>query len=345
MSNNLQKTFRAWIAWTIGGIWAGTALAVLIATRIHPSTIANVSLSVKEVSFRTDASRMLGPCNEEQLLVSGLDRLDMQLNYPQTFRISGVPTQAASLEIEGESSASCSFYQVRSNALELRGPSVVTLGSPVTGAERSFSLKVHGSLTGNLTTRPGEHGLKPGFTCTRVQVNGAPAGDVEGSFSAEWGDTIFITTSSDARFDFTLAANSEIGDTQIPILDELRFSTIDPVTSEEKTVLLKPPSGYKNEVSFEKVDKKVTLADADLLIVAPKRDFYLRQFRVFDGIQLSLHGVVRDVRAGAGAGDLETRMPSFFDHLDNKKRIYGAIPALAALILGVLEKMGGLAKK
>jgi hypothetical protein len=116
---------------------------------------------------------------------------------------------------------------------------------------------------------------------------------------------------------------------------------VDPRTSEEKSVLLNPPP----HISFEKLDKKVTLDDADLLVVLPKRDFYLRQFTVKDGIHLSFHGVVADVRAGAGANDLETLMPSFFDHIDNLKRIYGVIPVLVTLILGVMEKMRGPSKK
>jgi hypothetical protein len=49
----------------------------------------------------------------------------------------------------------------------------------------------------------------------------------------------------------------------LPILKEIRFSRIDPHTSEEKTVLLKPPVGYKNEVSFEKLNKSVTINDAE----------------------------------------------------------------------------------
>jgi len=161
------------------------------------------------------------------------------------------------------------------------------------------------------------------------------------SFSAQGGDSIFLATSSDAQLTFDLTAKSEIGDTQIPIIDEVRFSHIDPGTLEEKTVLLK----NKNEVSFEKLDKSVILDEADLLVVAPKNEFYLRQFTVKDGVHLNLHGVARDVRAGAGASDLKTLMPSSLEHLDNVKRIYGIAPSIVGLILGILEKMNLLPKK
>lgn len=340
MSTGPEKPFRSWIGWTIGGIWILTALAVFIATRMHPATAANVLLSVREFSFRTNATSILGPSNQEQLLVSGVGSLRIEFTSPQLINVSGKSVHATALIVEGESSASCSFYLVRSGSLALGAPSTITLGAANAEGGRSFSMKVHGPLSGDLTSRPSEGNLKPGFECKRVRVNGAPAGDVEGAFSSQGGDSISFAT-SDARLDFVLAAQSEIGDTQIPVLGELHFFTVDPRTSEVKTVLL--PG--QNEVTFERLDKKVTINEGDLLVVTPEDNFYLRKFTVKDGIQLSLHGVARDVRAGAGVGDMQTRMPSAFDHLDNAKRIYGVIPALVTLILGVLEGLGLLRKK
>ncbi len=336
-----QKPIRRWLAWTIRGVWIATILAVLIATHTHPATTAKVSLSVKEISFRTNASRILEPSDEEQLLVSGVGSLQIQLTSAQRVASGGSSFQATSIQIEGEPFASCTFYRVRSGGLDLNGPSIITLGVPSTAGTKSFSLKVHGSLSGHLTSRPGEAGLRPGFECTRVHVNGSPVGSVTASFSPQGGDSIFLATSSDAQLSFDLTAQPEIRDTQIPILDEVHFSHIDPRTSQEKTVLLK----NKNEVSFEKLGKTVTLDEADLLVVAPKNEFNLSQFTVKDGIHLSMHGVARDVRAGAGASDLATLMPSSLDHLDNIKRIYGVVPAIVALILGILEKMGLLPEK
>jgi len=109
--------------------------------------------------------------------------------------------------------------------------------------------------------------------------------------------------------------------------------------------LLNPPAGYKYEVSFEELGKTFALDDADILVVVPKSDFYLRRFVVKDGIHLSLHGVVRDVRKGAGSSDLETQMPSLFDHLEHGTAIFCAITAVAGIILRVLQKMGGLSEK
>ncbi len=336
-----QKPIRRWLAWTIGGVWSATVLAVLIANHTHPATTAKVSISVKEFSFRTNASHILGPSDEQQLLVSGVGSLQIQLNSAQTVTTGGAPFQATSIQIEGEPFASCTFYRVRSGGLDLSGPSIITFAVPSPAGTKSFSLKVHGSLSGHLTSRPGEAGLRPGFECTRVHANGSPVGSVAASFSPQGGDSIFFATSSDAQLSFDLTAQTEIGDTQIPILDEVRFSHIDPRTLAEKTVLLK----NKNEASFEKVGKSVTLDEADLLVVNPKNEFYLSQFSVGDGIHLSMHGVARDVRAGAGTSDLATLMPTWFDHLDSTKRTYGVVPSIVALILGILEKMGLLPGK
>ena len=332
---------RRWVAWTVLAVWIATVLAVLIADHTHPATTAQISLSVREFSFRTNASHILGPSDDAQFLLAGLSSLQIQFNAEQTITTDGVPIRARSIQIDGDPSASCTFYRVRNSGLDLNGPSILTLGAPSTAGTRSFNLKVHGALSGHLTSRPGEAGLKAGFECTRAHIGGAPAGNILVGFSPQGGDSVYFATSSDAQLGFEVTAQSEIGDTQIPITGEVRFSHIDPHTLEEKTVLLK----NKNEVSFEKLGKSATLDESDLLVLEPKNEFYLSQFIVKDGVHLSLHGVARDLRAGAGASALETLMPSTLDHLDNIKRIYGIVPSIVALILGILEKMGLLREK
>src|SRR5262249_40249585 len=112
------------------------------------------------------------------------------------------PLQASELNVKGDPSATCSFYLVRSSSLELSGPSVVSLGVPSTPGERSFHLKVHGSISGSLTSQPRQHGLNPGLTCTRVRVNGSPASNIEVHFSSGGGDSAYFVTYPDARLDF-----------------------------------------------------------------------------------------------------------------------------------------------
>ena len=156
-----------------------------------------------------------------------------------------------------------------------------------------------------------------------------------------WGGTVFLSTTLDSRFDLSPIQASQISDTQIPILSEVRFSDIPPGSSEEKSVLLPP----NPQVAFEQVKSSVTFDPADLLVVIPGQRFYLREMIVKNGIELSLHGIVRDVRAGAGPQDLDTLMPSAFDRLSYSARLFGAIPAIAGLLLGILEKMGALGRK
>ena len=308
----------------------------------HPSRHdREPSVNTRKISFRTNASHILGQSDEEQLLISGVSSLQIQYNKPQTIRAGGASFQRSSVEAEGDSFTSCSLYLVRTSGFEVRGPAVITLEVFDVSKPRSFSLKAHGVLNDNLSSLPGEHGLRPGFECRGVRMDGGSAVDLEGSFSPEGGDTIFVATSPDARLDFSLAGHSDVSDTQIPILGEVRFSEIDPRTSEEKSVLLQPPP----EINFEKVNKKVTPNSADLLLVVPKSAFYLRQFTVRSGIQLSLHGSVREIRVGAGARDLASVMPSAFEYLSNSMRIYSAIPAIAGFVLGILEKLGTLGKK
>jgi hypothetical protein len=336
-----KKTLRPWIAWLIVGVWAGTALAVLIATRIHPATTVNLSLHTRKISFRTNASQILGQSDEEQLLVSGVSSLQIQFTRPQSIQAGSKPLEATSLDAQGDSLTSCSFYLVRSRGFEVGAPAVITLEVLDASRATSFSLKSHGALNDSLSSLPSEKGLQPGFECSGLHIQGGPPVDVESHFSPGGGDTIFLATSADTRLDFSVSGHSGISDTQIPVSGEIRFSEIEPGESEEKSVLLPPAP----EITFEDVNKKVTPDPADLLVVVPKGGFYLRQFTVKDGIQLSLHGRVSQLLAGAGANDLATLMPSAFDRLSNSARIYAAIPAIVGLILGILEKIGVLGKK
>jgi hypothetical protein len=329
------KPMRRWLAWTIASVWILTLVAVIVANHTHPATTAKISLSVKEISFRTSASHILGPSDEGQFLISGVGALQIQLNNARQVAVGTASVQASTLRIDGEPHAACTFYRVRTGGLDLAGPSIIALGVPSTAGTFSFNLKVHGSLSGRLSSRPGQANLRTGFECVRVHTNGGPVGTVSAAFSPEGGDSVFFATTPDAQLSFDVSANNEIGDTQIPIIDEVRLSHVDPRTMQEKTVLLK----NKNEVSFDEVSKTIMLDEADLVWVAPKNEFYLSQFVVKDGVHLTLHGLVRDVSRGPGASNLTTVMPSSFDHLDNVKRIYGIVPSMVGLVLGILDKM------
>lgn len=341
MPNDSEKAVRPWVAWLIVAVWASTAVGVLIASRLHPPTTANLSVHTRRISFKTNANRILSQSDEGQLLVTGVRSLQIQFGQQQNIQVGNTPVNGNSLNAEGDADTSCSFYLVRSQGFEVQEPTTITLESLDSSRTDSFSLKSHGVIDDSLSSLPYARGLQSGFECIGLHVNGGPPVNVEAHFSPGGGDSIFLATTTDTRFDISIDSQSNVGDTQIPVLGEVRFSEIDPRTSEEKSVLLQPPP----EITFEDVNRKVTSNSADLLIVIPKAGFYLRQFMVESGIQLSMHGQVRQVLAGAGAGDLHTLMPSAFDRLSNSARLFGAIPAIAGLLLGILEKMGVLGKK
>jgi len=340
-----KPPFRRSIGWIIISVWIVSALLVLVATRIHPAARVNISVNVKEISFRTDARYIFDQFNEEQLLVSGLNSLRIDFSSGTSDSKGDPPNNEAALDLQGGPGTSCSFYQVRSGRIELAEPSVVTLGAPAGSDGKSFNLKVHGSASTTLTSMPATAEFKPGFTCTNARIGERVAGTLERSLSSVGLDTILLMTAPDSRFDFVLASSSKVGNTQIPVLGEIRFSSIDPRSSDEKTILLPATEGHKNEIVFEEPRSSMVLDDADLLLVIPEKDFTLRRFSIDDGIHANFYGSVRDLKVGAAANDMISRMPSYFDRLDSQKRLFGAVPALAALILGLLEKLGSLPKK
>jgi len=326
--------------WGIAAVWVSTAVAVLIATHIHPPTTLAASLDVRRISFKTDANRILGPNNDSQLLVSKIRSVQIHFNSPQLVSADGTTHKTDIVEISGEPFAACSFYRVRSDGVNLERDSLLTLSvdqdpNPTSSTFRPFSLNVHGLLSGNLTSQAATQALVPGFSCQHVRVDGASVQSVESRLSPGGGDAIFFATYTDARLDFALDQGNSIGDTQIPIRDAIRFWEVEPGSENVKTVLL----GNENKVSFEDVGQSFMLDDADLLLVEPHRDLYLRRFVLKDGIQLSLHGAVREVKSGAGPKDLRTHLPTLFDRIDNTKRVWGVIPALVAFVLGLFEKL------
>jgi hypothetical protein len=326
------------------------AIAVLFAARMHPTTTANITLSTQKLAFVTDTRRILSPDDNEQLIVTGIDLLELPSAQGTPIVVDGKRITISTLKISGEPGTSCRFYRVRSSAFELSGPAMITLEASARSSKAGhaawFSLKSHGAMKATITSRQQAGSSRPEFACDRVHVNGGPLVDtIEATLTVGGGDLMLLNTSSDCRLDFQVAPNSEIGDSQIPIRSELRFSEIDPDTADEKAVLLRPPSGSTNEVLFDDVDRKVALDDADLLVVSPDKHFYLRHFRIKDGIQVSMHGVVRDVQVGAGPDAMESHMPSLFDHMDTEKRLWLAVPAIAGTFLGFLEKMGLLRSK
>lgn len=331
---------RRWVIRTVIGVWIGSALLILILSRIHPPTLVSVYLVVRQLSFKTNAKEILSQTNERHLVISGISSLEIRSRQAlNVTREEHVLTKVNYLKLLGRSLTSCSFDNVTSTGLKLSGPSLITL--IWREGKDSFAITSHGSLAGTLTSQPGA-----GLGCRNVEMDGKPVESLDVEFLGSGGDSLDFTTATDARLNFRdIEASPD--DSQIPIIEPLRVSYVEPAASftEEKTVLLTPPSGEKNRIHFDNTGSEIELDSGDLLVIIPDNNFYLRQFRVDNGIVLSLAGVVKDIKVGAGVKNLRGEMPSVLDHLDAKSRMLAVIPSVVALIFAILEKIKVLPAK
>jgi hypothetical protein len=318
---------------------------MVVVANLHPSAETDVKIKVREIAFKTDAGKLLEPIDVAQLIVAGVSDLDL---HGSNFIVNGTgPTKTtASLHLSGKRSASCFFYHVRSSAIGLTGPSLVSLAWPGQSSPITFTLKAHGTLTGSVTSEPAQGSISSAFSCDRVDMGSEELSDVSIVLSKLGGDTITFSTQPDARIDFSTTTGARFVDTQVPVLGSLRFSTVEPgPDAEEKAVILAPSPGEINKVSFPALDKSIDVNENDLLVIDPDRGFYMRSFSLNNGIYLQFRGRIRNIKVGAGTNDLRSQMPSLFDHLDKSGKVMATVPSLVVLLLGILEKMGLLPGK
>jgi hypothetical protein len=343
---NPKGRIRTWVKWTIVAVWACTGIAVLVLCHVYPSTWANASLHVQEISFTTNSPTVFSPANQDQFVVSGVSSVSLQATSLKQDAAAQYDIENNELELYGDASASCTFYNVRTSPIQLLGTSGLTLLWRKNAGESSFAMRSHGPLRGNVTAQPSPTN-KSGFVCTRIRAKDGHTGTVEAEFAQQ--DSIDFVTANDAQLDFRGTRDSDLMDTQLAILGDVRFSHVEVKQAQderpeqlpgEKTVLLPPLKGQSNEILFEDVNKHVKVNDADLLIVRPDKYFYIRKFSVNDGIQLSLHGMVKDVLVGAGPRDLKSQMPSLFEEWDARKRALTIIPGIVTSALGLLVMLG-----
>lgn len=346
-----KAQLRPWVKWTIAAVWVCTVIAVLVLSHIYPPALADVSLRVREISFTTNSQTIFSPANQDQFVVSGVSSINLPATSVEPDAIPQHRIENNELELQGDASASCTFYNVRTSSIQLLGNSVLTLLWRKNVGESSFAMRSHGPLRGKVTAQPSERN-KSGFVCTRIRGNDGHTGTVEGEFVHQ--DSIDFVTANDVQLDYRSTDDSDLVDTQVAILNDIRFSHLEVKQTQderpellpgEKTVLLPALNGQSNDVVFEVVNKNIKVNEADLLIIRPDKDFYIRKFSVSHGIQLSLHGTVRDVSVGAGPKDLKSQMPSLFEELDTQKRLFTVIPGIVALLLGILEALEVLPRK
>ena len=177
----------------------------------------------------------------------------------------------------------------------------------------------------------------------QVTLDGSDVDRVEGVFSAGGSDSITFSTDLDGRLDFRGVTDEVVQDSRLQITAPVRFWQIGAqADSKEESVLIHPSNGRMNEVSFTALGKSVPLNLGDLLLIAPTDAFYVRRFESLAGIQLDLHGVVRDVKVGIAPADLKTQMPSYFDGLDRLLKAFTPITVLVSLattLVGLWQKI------
>src|SRR5438270_2856158 len=107
---------RRWVMVAVLLCFFIPAAGLFLAARFHPATVSNISLSAAKVPFLTSERRILSPEDNQQVNVTGLDSLQMELSPGAVVTADGRTLKPGRLEVHGEPGASCSFYLVRSSA-------------------------------------------------------------------------------------------------------------------------------------------------------------------------------------------------------------------------------------
>jgi len=333
---------RLWVKWTIALVWAATAMAVVVLDRTHISATATVTVHVREVSFTTDSPTMFDATNQDRLSVSG--PADMTLSVIPDEKSHGTYTK--SIVVHAPSTASsCTFYNVRTGPLSLPQQTGIVLLWPKNADPHSYSVRLRGQVAGDIY-EAGSDSAPSSYLCTTVDSSASlSSGNLGGRLSNAFATT--FGTHGDAQLSYRVRSNEIPGESQVHVSGPLSIAHTDPADpGQEKGVILNPiSSDSKNQIVFDDISRTVLLNPNDLVLIQPGADLYIRRFIVDHGIQLDIHGTVRDIRVGAGSKNLRSCMPSIFDTLDNKKRIYGAIPGIVAFILGLFEAVGLLPRK
>jgi hypothetical protein len=332
---------RSWLAWIIASIWIVTSVGVLTAYHIHPASEARATLKISEISFSTDASRLFDTTHDREVVASGLTSVQIRgAGIRVTWRNAAEET-LDNVNLRGDRSSTCVFYNVRGGGLFLSSPSRIALIWNRTNPTLPLGVESASPASMVLTSQPGKSGL----TCAGVHSGeNQETATLNAVFSEGGGDSISVLTSDDSRLDLGPYPDSQIQATQIPILSTIRFVHVNPRGNKEESVLLSGSSPSDvNQIAFPPISKSITL-DADLFVITPGRGFYIKSISVTDGIHLTMEGPLLDAQKGPGGSTLSSVMPTMLDRLLNEKGAFAMVPSLVALILGILEKMGVIPK-
>lgn len=344
MNRTTKKPMRRSIFWLTCATWVLTALLVFVLWRLHPPTIVHGDLLVSELAFRTHASKVLSPIDNEQVLIAGLEHAAIL----GTVQRSGVSNPIAELSLDGAEHSACSFWNVRSSAFELADESVIHLAWSKESEKGEISLSSDGTMRGTLTGQPPANGLEAGFSCSQMRTDSSQdKSEVSGRFDAGGGTSVAFLTRRDSSITIQPSTEAVLLQAAVAIEGPLRLSRVDVGSRQESSALLPRTPGNANSITFDTLGRTITIDEHDIVQFEsrPTDGFWLRNLTADAGLRIDLHGTVSRVEVGPGPSDMHNILPSALDFCLGLKGMLGLIPALATTLLGILERMGLLPKK
>jgi hypothetical protein len=333
---------RGWIRWTIIAVWVITAAVVLVLTQLQLPVTSSISVRTREISLGVNPALLLSASEESQISISGPAKFAL---------VTSGPNGAQTLDVDAHTAASsCTFYLVHTDSLSLvdvpagsSGEERITLLWPENADESTFAVRMSQHVAGTLAAAHGAGGHSS-FVCSGVTSSVAGEDTLSGNLADDDGSS-FRTRGASQIIEHQIPG-SPLESTNLHVADKVWVAHFDTLPAKHAiATLLKPLPNRKNQVLFDGLGKNVEFNVADIIEVTPGDHFDIRSVIAKNGIQIELHGTVKDLRVGAGSDDLVSCMPSIFDLLDAKKRIIGVIPGIVATIIGILESLGFLPRR
>ena len=197
-----------------------------------------------------------------------------------------------------------------------------------------------GVLAGQPATASGESvGL-----CSDVIVNGSPATDIRLKMPSS-SQVLRFTTEDDATLDFVRDGDEGASEqirligTTPELTGTIRASRreAEQISGRSEFIqrgTIREIAGQKNWIRFGDSGRDFSFHDRDIVVLSPvDQKFQIREVQMTEaGLRASMGGTLRDAQSGPGEGTLESRLPTLFQVLDARSRIFGAVPAVAAAL-------------
>jgi hypothetical protein len=316
----------------IRGIWLATLVGVIMCANIRLPVSASFRLTVSELHLQTRSHSILSSSDEDEVLISGFSSVHIRRSSPSSNHLP------ETMDISGEPFAACTFARMRMEPIQLSGNSLLELRSDPEWQAPSLGIGLEQPVVLGLASQRAEGKTGPAFTCTRVHSRNERSGEIDDFLSASGGDSILVETRPYSRVDLRGRRGTELTDVHLAVFGPLSFVHIDPLSKDEKPVLIKPASG-NNTVIFGDMATPITIDETKLLFIEPQDDFWIERLTAGRGINLQMHGTVSGVEIGDGPGDYQNPMPTLLSKLVDNKAIFLLIPGVASWIVEVLVRM------